>query len=746
MPSNSPKPSSSSSAKRKGGSKKGGSSKTGSTSKDGSKSNEPVSLERRPEQGMNPVSILTGFYGSRGERIRHTVHVGALKMPKEALDLIDNAIHETGLTPADSYDLPPLNSVIRPTLDPSIENLIVTELSLEEVEVQEPTPEVLPGTLPPEPKVSRVMQTKVVNRTIQRSQVAEETVPTERIRGGGEDDETMMDVDTASAPADMEESAMQAPVATGAQEVASTPAPAVAQSSAAQVLPTVPQTSNPVTTAASTHSVHSAPASSSGGTISSQVPVVLATTQGSTPPVASVTASSPAPAATIAVPKPAAATTTVPSVPQPAKTVSVSTSTPTAAAASSGTAQRFSANSGSATTSTTPTTSMTLSSTTQANSGTTKVITGTATPAPPAPSSTPIPIQSLATKPEPQWELHRPAPNDETVTPQDQLPPKPDWYRSDGIADIERTMLPEWFDNSASHRTPESYIKARETIVAMSTTVANRNVTSTMVRRSIVGDAGSLQRLRNFLTHFGLINTDAINDSAPTPAILREKYPVPREWDDGLREELMNAVVEQASKRRKTSSDADDNSSFVPVDWEQVALQVGHGVSADECERGFLSMPIPTDSSSADANTTTTTKSDEQESTAHQSSEAYPYKEKIQREFLNELIQNTKPEIIRKATEAAMAAASLGPDPVREAQSGALLGIAASHAAEEAKKTEDELEAVLSHLLDQRMKKLENRMAMMEDVEALLETEKVALEIERRDLYTARCRHWYETT
>jgi SWI/SNF related-matrix-associated actin-dependent regulator of chromatin subfamily C len=35
---------------------------------------------------------------------------------------------------------------------------------------------------------------------------------------------------------------------------------------------------------------------------------------------------------------------------------------------------------------------------------------------------------------------------------------------------------------------------------------------------------------------------------------------------------------------------------------------------------------------------------------------------------------------------------------------------------------------------------------MLDDVEGILEAEKVALELERRDLYTARCRHWFGGT
>ena len=56
---------------------------------------------------------------------------------------------------------------------------------------------------------------------------------------------------------------------------------------------------------------------------------------------------------------------------------------------------------------------------------------------------------------------------------------------------------------------------------------------------------------------------------------------------------------------------------------------------------------------------------------------------------------------------------------------------------------EDNLSSILSQLVNKRMEKLENRMAMIDDIEGILDAEKVALELERRDLYTARCRHWY---
>ena len=311
------------------------------------------------------------------------------------------------------------------------------------------------------------------------------------------------------------------------------------------------------------------------------------------------------------------------------------------------------------------------------------------------------------------------------VSADDQLTSKPSWYTKDGVAAIEQTMLPEWFNHSAKHRTPESYIKARETVLEMSATMANRNVTNAMVRRSVVGDAGSLMRLRNFLTHWGLINEDATNDSAPTPSSLRDKYPVPKEFNERQRDNLVTAVVEQSTKRRKLDYD----NSFLPINWEEVAQQVGDGATSDDCERNFLSIPIHPEQAERPITP---------EVSSVASTPISTNKHAMRQTIIQELVDSCRPEVVRKATAAALEAAEL-----KEAQSGAILGLLSYKAVETAKQAENQVESVLSQLLDLRMKKLENRMAMMDDVEAILEAEKMALELERRDLYTARCRHWF---
>jgi SWI/SNF related-matrix-associated actin-dependent regulator of chromatin subfamily C len=336
------------------------------------------------------------------------------------------------------------------------------------------------------------------------------------------------------------------------------------------------------------------------------------------------------------------------------------------------------------------------------------------------------------------------------VTPADQLTPKPAWYKKDDVADIERTMLPEWFDSSASHRTPESYIKAREKVIAISETIANRNVTNSMIRRSIFGDAGSLQRLRSFLVNFGLVNEDGINDSAPTPAILREQTSAPKRFNDQLRDELVVAVVHQ-SKRRKIDDADKSESSFVPIDWEEVAMEVGHGATSADCEMNFLSMPLNegnamstersiTPDVSHDANKVASSAADEVKELKETSSESQISKEILRQEVIRDLIDNSSPDIIRTVTEAAMEAADKN---LKQAQSAAVLGLVAARAVEKARMHENDLSSVLSQLVNQRMEKLENRMALIDDIEGIMEAEKIALELERRDLYTARCRHWF---
>jgi SWI/SNF related-matrix-associated actin-dependent regulator of chromatin subfamily C len=178
---------------------------------------------------------------------------------------------------------------------------------------------------------------------------------------------------------------------------------------------------------------------------------------------------------------------------------------------------------------------------------------------------------------------------------------------------------------------------------------------------------------------------------------------------------------------------------------------VGHGATSADCEMNFLSMPLNegnamstersiTPDVSHDANKVASSAADEVKELNETSSESQISKEILRQEVIRDLIDNSSPDIIRTVTEAAMEAADKN---LKQAQSAAVLGLVASRAVEKARMHENDLSSVLSQLVNQRMEKLENRMALIDDIEGIMEAEKIALELERRDLYTARCRHWF---
>jgi SWI/SNF related-matrix-associated actin-dependent regulator of chromatin subfamily C len=277
-----------------------------------------------------------------------------------------------------------------------------------------------------------------------------------------------------------------------------------------------------------------------------------------------------------------------------------------------------------------------------------------------------------------------------------------------------------------------------------------------MIRRAIVGDAGSLQRLRTFLVNWGIINEDGINDSSPTPAGLRSTLKRPKQFNEDMRDDLISAVVEQA-KRHKVDLDADgyhdmgaespSSASYISIDWGEVASAVGHGASAKECQQNFLMESLPNEESATSTERPITPDATQEplkpaEDTTASSTTA-PMIEtsgKTQKEFIQMLVKRCSPRVLQIMVDAAMKATDGN---LVESQAASIVGLLLTRTIEEARGHEVDLAARLSKLVDARMHKLENRMAMMDDVEGILEAEKVTLELERRDLYTARCRHWF---
>lgn len=299
------------------------------------------------------------------------------------------------------------------------------------------------------------------------------------------------------------------------------------------------------------------------------------------------------------------------------------------------------------------------------------------------------------------------------------------------------TLLPEWFDGSAVHRTKETYLKGRETMLKISSKLGTRYLTATMARRSIPGDAGSLIRLHEFLEAHGLINEDSVNDSAPTPAALQAKTHEQVSWPLSRRHALVNAVVEHSRKRAKMATEGQDG--LASIDWKSIADDIGDGATSEECEKQFLVMDIEEEPEVDNQRSITP------ETTPFVTSSDLPgdtHKRETEQSVSGvsmDWVDSCDPQVVHAVTEAALTSTAS----LREAQKAAVGGLELSHDLQDVVSREGEVARMLSEVVELRMKKLENRLALLDDVEGLLDAERVALELERRDLYTSRCRHWF---
>lgn len=598
-------------------------------------------LARDAAAGMNPVSLVTGFYGARGERIRHRVHEGALRLPEAALEICSESSGAGVPAVKKEYSLPSVDSVVRPSVDPTIPQFTVTEVRKEDISQDIISPE--DGSVE-----TKTIPTIFVNNRVIVRQVG----GAERIREGG--DEAAGNAPQNPSVEDRQKIGVVAPESSGGPEAPTSHAAINTTESVAGDLVTkleaVPTETAPT---------YSAEAGAPSRTTNESTDATKAATPAESPSIQTAAVLSAATAA------------------QPLTIVSA----PPAMVSSSG-----------------PTTDG------------------------PEPR-----VIALEKRPAAQWDQHKAGATDELAVDISAKIPRPDWYKSDSASNLESAVLSEWFDGSAVHRTTETYVQAREKIIEMSCKLGHsRYITSTMVRRSIPGDAGSLLRLHSFLTSYALINEDAINESAPTPIIFQKKS---ASWnDESRRETLMQAVVEQVRKRPKVMAAQD----FVPIDWEVVAASVGHGTTPSDCERQFLVMPI--DSRHGQISPEAAMGEDQHSTDTSQTF--------VKQELLKDLIDGTDAAVLSAVTKAALGRTHS----IEQAQRAGVVGVVVHRAAMEARSQEDAVARILGEVVDLRMKKLENRMALLDDVEGMLEAERVALELERRDLYTARCRHWFGGT
>ncbi len=385
---------------------------------------------------------------------------------------------------------------------------------------------------------------------------------------------------------------------------------------------------------------------------------------------------------------------------------------------------------------------------------------GTNPPTPTAPTPEAATVKSTTIHPLPS--NHPPLstsilPTTETATATlIKTPPQnaPSWYDPTKISATEKSSLPEWFNSSAPHRTPTTYLSTRNQILtiyqaqsssssnatAADTTTTSSSVqhsqqqylTLTAIRRCVPGDVGSLLRLHSFLCDWGLVNGKDLGDNAPSDLALRggttgggkrKLEDVKRSvfWSKERLEQLDGVVVKYVQVTQTTIGagveGAPQQLQQPSVDWDAVAKDIGEGVSAADCQRAFLDPPVNDEVSAKIAKTSP-------------SSSGFD---------LSTILEDIHPDVLNATINASLKATNN----IAMARKASIAGILASSAAAKAQSEEEEIARTLMDILDQRMQRLENRVAILDDVEALLEAERVALELERRDMYTTRCRHWF---
>lgn len=94
------------------------------------------------------------------------------------------------------------------------------------------------------------------------------------------------------------------------------------------------------------------------------------------------------------------------------------------------------------------------------------------------------------------------------------------WFSWDDIHQCEVRFLPEFFDSRSPLKNPSVYKYYRNSIVKHYRADPSRKITFTDVRKTLVGDVGSVRRVFDFLEAWGLINY--------SPSALNK----PLKWED----------------------------------------------------------------------------------------------------------------------------------------------------------------------------------------------------------------------
>ena len=125
---------------------------------------------------------------------------------------------------------------------------------------------------------------------------------------------------------------------------------------------------------------------------------------------------------------------------------------------------------------------------------------------PPPPSSSVKPETPATAATAAAARPHPPPPPPPTSDATVFIPSYSSWFSFDHIYQTELRSLPEFFNSRSPAKNPNLYKYYRNHIINHYRSNPGRRLTFTDVRKTLVGDVGSIHRVFNFLEAWGLIN------------------------------------------------------------------------------------------------------------------------------------------------------------------------------------------------------------------------------------------------
>merc|ERR1712157_278431 len=191
-------------------------------------------------------------------------------------------------------------------------------------------------------------------------------------------------------------------------------------------------------------------------------------------------------------------------------------------------------------------------------------------------------------------------------------------------------------------------------------------------------------------------------------------------------------------------SQTDEDESIETVDWELVANEMNARVKAtspispSQCREQFLCMTIPNQEDNKELSPQSKKRKLENNSYISLLKSMVSTSSGTS-EVIQNILEQQEKNLIEGYQEETNA------EHFQNLQSTTLLEtLSTSLTQKQAQEEINHLHTITLEILNQRMLKFENRMNnLLKDVEDLCNVERMCLELERRDLFTARCRHWF---